>query len=206
MRNAFAPRAKSGRSPSATELLSLCVAKEKVTKREGHPASALSGHPARKVRVRATGFFDSTSCAGEKLAGIPAGHPAGFPTPARRYRGVLGKAAGHRGPHSVMKRKSKSQSQSQSRASVRRSSALDLAVLKSAGQDGSLLYRGPCAAVRRGRQAAQRASAGMPMPFRQHMDVLSKSPAPAHGLAGQARAWMPELRQRRSSCPMPGKR
>jgi hypothetical protein len=25
----------------------------------------------------------------------------------------------------------------------------------------------------------------MPMPFRQHMDVLSKSPAPAHGLAGQ---------------------
>jgi hypothetical protein len=24
----------------------------------------------------------------------------------------------------------------------------------------------------------------MPMPFRQHMDVLSKSPAPAHGLAG----------------------
>jgi hypothetical protein len=25
----------------------------------------------------------------------------------------------------------------------------------------------------------------MSMPFRQHMDVLSKSPAPAHGLAGQ---------------------
>jgi hypothetical protein len=25
----------------------------------------------------------------------------------------------------------------------------------------------------------------MPMPFRQHMDVLSKSPAPAHGLVGQ---------------------
>jgi hypothetical protein len=25
----------------------------------------------------------------------------------------------------------------------------------------------------------------MPIPFRQHMDVLSKSPAPAHGLAGQ---------------------
>jgi hypothetical protein len=24
----------------------------------------------------------------------------------------------------------------------------------------------------------------MPMPFRQHRDVLSKSPAPAHGLAG----------------------
>ncbi|THD08487.1 hypothetical protein B1991_05395 [Rhodanobacter lindaniclasticus] len=41
----------------------------------------------------------------------------------------------------------------------------------------------------------------MPMPFRQHMDVLSKSPAPAHGLAGQARAWMPELRQRMERLP-----
>ena len=47
--------------------------------------------------------------------------------------------------------------------------------------------RGPCAAVSWGRQAAQRASAWMPMPFRQHMDVLSKSPAPAHGLA--AHGW-----------------
>ena len=61
--------------------------------------------------------------------------------------------------------------------------------------------RGPCAAVSRGRQAAQRgigmarawmpelrqrrSGCPMPMPFRQHMDVLSKSPAPAHGLAGQ---------------------
>jgi hypothetical protein len=62
--------------------------------------------------------------------------------------------------------------------------------------------RGPCAAVRCGRQA-RRGIGTMPIPFRQHRDVLSKSPAPAHGLAGQARAWMPELRQRRSSCPSP---
>jgi hypothetical protein len=34
-------------------------------------------------------------------------------------------------------------------------------------------------------------------------DVLSKSPAAAHGLAGLPRAWMPELRQRRSGCPSP---
>ena len=70
--------AKSFRSPAALESLSLCVAKEKVTKEKGHPASALSGPPARKVRVRATGFVDSTSCADAKLAGILAGHPAGF--------------------------------------------------------------------------------------------------------------------------------
>jgi|SRR5690242_10828236 len=37
---------------------------------------------------------------------------------------------------------------------------------ESAGQDGPLLYRGPCAAVRRGRQAAQRARPGMDSPFR----------------------------------------
>src|SRR5665213_3583674 len=43
--------------------------------------------------------------------------------------------------------------------------------------------RGPCAAVSRGRQAAKREST----PFRQHKDVLSKSPAPAHGLA--AHGW-----------------
>ena len=28
----------------------------------------------------------------------------------------------------------------------------------------------------------------MPMPFRQHMDVLSKSPAPAHGLVAHGEA------------------
>ena len=55
----------------------------------------------------------------------------------------------------------------------------------SAGQDGPLLYPGPLCGGEWGRQAAERASAWMPMPFRQHMDVLSKSPAPARGLSGQ---------------------
>jgi len=36
-------KAKSGRSPSATELLSLCVLKEKVTKEKEHPAWRLPG-------------------------------------------------------------------------------------------------------------------------------------------------------------------
>ena len=57
------------------------------------------------------------------------------------------------------------------------------ALLESTGHDGPLLYRGPCAAVSWGRQAAQRESTWMSAPFRQHRDVLSKSPAPAHGLA-----------------------
>ena len=68
---------KSFRLPLAAELLSLCVAKEKVTKEKGHPASAPGGHPVRQVRVRATGFVDRASCPDAKLTGIPAGHPAG---------------------------------------------------------------------------------------------------------------------------------
>ncbi|GAA0247131.1 hypothetical protein GCM10009126_10850 [Rhodanobacter caeni] len=67
--------------------------KEKVTKEKGHRAFAPRGHPARKVRGRAAGFVDSPSgncsCVAStrasmpspwtdaKLAGIPAGHPAG---------------------------------------------------------------------------------------------------------------------------------
>jgi len=51
--------------------------------------------------VRATGFVDSTSCADDKLAGIHAGHPAGFSS-ARPplQRGPIN-GAHHRGTHSV---------------------------------------------------------------------------------------------------------
>jgi hypothetical protein len=40
----------------APELLFSCVAKRKVTQREGHPAAALAGHPARQVREPWPGF------------------------------------------------------------------------------------------------------------------------------------------------------
>ena len=96
-RDAFgwSSKVKGFRSPLALELLSLCVAKEKVTKEKGHPAFAPCGHPARKVRGRATGFVDSTSCADAKLAGIHAGHPAGFSfarPPLQRGPGVKHRA------------------------------------------------------------------------------------------------------------------
>jgi len=159
VRDAFALGAfkvKSFRLPSAAESLSLCVLKEKVTKEKEHPASAPCGHPVRKVRVRATGFVDRASCPDAKLAGIPAGHLAGFPTPARRYRGAPGKAAGHPGPHF-------SERPDQEQRCGEPALCFGLcfsASSPSAGHDGPLLYRGPCAAVSRGRQAAQRESAG----------------------------------------------
>ncbi len=66
--------------------------------------------------------------------------------------------------------------------------------------------RGPCAAVSRGRQAAQRASPWMDSPFRTGRMPVRKARPRLTNLPGMARAWMPEWRQRRSSCPMPGKR
>src|SRR6185312_5631318 len=54
-------------------------------------------------------------------------------------------------------------------------------------QDARPALRGPCAAVRWGRQA-RRGIGRTPIPFRQYTDVLSKSPAPPHGLSAQGRA------------------
>src|SRR6185312_4725439 len=39
------------------------------------------------------GFSTARPCTGEKLAGIPAGHPADFPPPTRRAIGAPGRAA-----------------------------------------------------------------------------------------------------------------
>jgi hypothetical protein len=47
---------KGFRAPAAPELLSLCVAKEKVTKEKGHPAWRLPGIHARQVREAGPGF------------------------------------------------------------------------------------------------------------------------------------------------------
>ena len=65
------------------------------------------------------------------------------------------------------------------------------ALLKSAGHDGPLLYRGPCAAVRRGRQAAKRESTGMSTPFRQDRSPVEK-PGPG---SRTCRPWMGGKRQ-----------
>jgi hypothetical protein len=176
-------RAKSFRAPTAPELLSLCVAKEKVTKEKGHPASALSGHPARKVRVRVTGFVDRASCPDDKLAGIPAGHPAGFPSPTRRAIGAPGRAA--RSQRALFRR-----ARSRAGAKPQQSDALLWLLLfrfiTECGPRWPAALPGvPCAAVRRGRQAAQWASPWMWTRLFARAGARSKSPAPPHGLAGQ---------------------
>jgi hypothetical protein len=51
-------------------------------------------------------------------------------------------------------------------------------------QDGALLYPGPLCGGESGTTGRVAGIGTMPIPFRQHRDVLSKSPASTHGLAG----------------------
>ena len=234
-------KGKSFRLPAAAELLSLCVLKEKVTKEKEHPASALSGPPARKVRGRATGFVDrasgNRSCVASTPASMPSpaltpNWPASLPATLRAFLRPPAAAEGAPVEQRAVVARTVHKSQIKSfpltptlspgkaggegagaaapcscccsALAFAFASDFAFAVLKSAGHDGPLLYRGPCAAVRRGRQAAQRASAWMPMPFRQGRMPCRKARPRLTDLLGMARAWMPELRQRRSGCPMAG--
>jgi hypothetical protein len=188
---------QSDRSPSATESLFSCVAKRKVTKREGHPAYALSGlratapalpqlgHPCPRLPGKSAVGLRGLSTAHPVLTpNWPASLPAtlrAFPPPARRFRGAPAEQ------RAILARTfQKYQINSTATAERRFALAVAFSFITECGPRWPAALPGvPCAAVRRGRQAAQRASTGMSMPFRQHMDVLSKSPAPAHGLAGQ---------------------
>jgi hypothetical protein len=130
-------------------------------KRKATPLTRFAGLLPAKSAGGLRGLSTAHPWTDAKLAGIHAGHPAGFPPPTRRYRGAPGRAT------------------RLLRVLFRKARATAFSSSPSAGHEGPRLYRGPCAAVRRGRQAAQRES------------------------PGQATAWMPELRQRRSGCPKP---
>jgi hypothetical protein len=74
-RDAFALvafKGKSGRSPSATESLFSCVAKRKVTKREGHPAwrlpPILGGKSVSRGRAFRAGILPARK--GESIHGL----------------------------------------------------------------------------------------------------------------------------------------
>ena len=79
----YAWRLPAALSALGAESLSLACPRES-NQREGHPRGRAFRAPALQVHRWATGFFDSTSCADEKLARIPASHPTGFPSPTCR--------------------------------------------------------------------------------------------------------------------------
>ena len=158
---------QSGRSPSATESLFSCVAKRKVTQREGHPDGAPCGHPALRVHGWATGVRRQGSCPDVELAGIPAGHPCGaFPPPTRRAIGAPGRAA--RSRRALFEGAgSRAEAKSEQSTALLWLSLFAFRLSTECGPGWPAALPGvPCAAVSRGRQAAQREPTGMSVPFR----------------------------------------
>src|SRR6185312_3999129 len=99
------------------------------------------------------GFPTAHPCAGGKLAGIHAGHPADFPPPARRAIGAPGRAA--RSCAQKQQHPTPTLPCMQGRelqpASSRRFAFASARALASGAHDARLLFRGPSAAVSRGR-------------------------------------------------------
>ncbi len=146
-------RGKSFRAPPAPELLSLCAGSEERQKqklssaygsrvtfslrgqresnpRERPPRLALAGHPVRQVREPGPGFSSGLLPARKGVA-IPGNARCAACRPRlTAAQGTPGRAAGHRGPHSVMKLKSHSHSKASLCCGFAR--AFDLAPLKSA--------------------------------------------------------------------------
>ncbi len=160
----------------APELLLLCLSKGEVTKRKRHPDGAPSGHPALRVRGRVPGFFDGTPVPAKNWPASLRAILSDFPPPARRAIGAPGKAA--RSKRALFKRATAPQ--------VCGTTAFARALaLASGAHDARLLFRGPSAAVSRGRQGR---AAGIAMEgdaFSTGQEARPKSPATAHGLAGQ---------------------
>jgi hypothetical protein len=143
----------------------LSLAREKVTKERGTPLPRFAGPRARKVRGWVTGFVDSTSCADAKLAGIRAGHPAGCSSTHPPLQRGPGRAT--RLLRVLFRRARSTAKQRQSDASLR-------LFTECGPRWPAALPRGPCAAVRRGRQAAKRESTRMSTPFRQDRSPVEK--------------------------------
>ncbi len=181
--------AKSFRLPAAAESLFSCVAKRKVTKREGHPAWRLPGIHARQVREPGPGFSTAHPCAGEKESASCRFPLRGLSSPTHRRTGAPGRAAGHPGPHSV-------------RSGCAAAKALPAVPVDLASASASVFafdwafsrvragcaqpFRGPYAAVRDERQA-RRVVGRDADHFSPGQDALPKNPASPHGLA--AHGW-----------------
>ncbi len=123
-------RGKSFRAPAAPESLSLCVAKEKVTKEKGHPAWRLLGILPNKSVSRGRAFRAGIVPARKGVAILGNARCAACRPRLTAAQGTPGGAAGHRGPHSVMELKSRSHSKASLCCGF--VWAFDLALLKSA--------------------------------------------------------------------------
>ncbi len=101
-------KGKSFRLPAAAELLLFCLSKREVTKRKRHPAWRLLGILPNKSVSRGRAFRAGIVPARKGVAILGNARCAACRPRLTAAQGTPGRAAGHRGPHSVMKLKSQS--------------------------------------------------------------------------------------------------
>jgi len=187
-------RVKSGRSPAATESLFSCVAKRKVTKREGHPAWRLPPIHGRQVREPGPGFSTGHPALAKRhrhpcrcpLRGLssPAHRRTGAPVKQRAILARTVRKATSRATPSVLTNSFPCEAGGGGRRTG--GSAFDLAFHRVHAGCAPLLTGPLCGGETE--STGRKAGIGrMPMPFRRYTEVPSKSPAPAHGLS--AHGW-----------------
>ena len=145
---------QSIRSPAASESL-FSAWPEKSNQKRGHPVWRFPPIHGRKVRELGPGFSTAHPCAGEKESASSRFPLCGLSVPAHRRAGDPGRAACRPGAHAVKY------------AGLAR----DL-VLPGVRAGARCFGRGPCAAVRAGRQA------------RRVLGTMSRNPAGPHELSG----------------------
>ncbi len=218
-------RSKSFRSPTALELLFSCVAKRKVTKREGHPAWRLPPIHGRQVRESGSGFSSGL---------LPARKGVAIPGNARcaACRPRLTAAEGPRVEQRAILARTRDGARAKAEAKAKPPISAVLPERRPKAEVEGLPQAPPfdfaAARLRSGRSEfrgrshvatlSPRQGRGVPSP-RHDGAVLSRGPSAAAGgrrispqggrqgcrpvwRQSMAKAWMPELRQRRSSCPM----
>src|SRR6185312_12883865 len=133
---------KSFRAPPARELLLFCLSKREVTKRKRHPAWRLPPIPGRQVREPEPGFSAARPCTVEKAS-------ASCRCPLARP--VVSVSPPHRGP---TKRARSARTLRKARKPPCRSLATS-PPHRVRARIGPPAVRGPCAAVRLGREGPQ---------------------------------------------------
>ena len=78
---------------------------KKGNRKKHTPSSAVSGHPALRLRERATGFVERTSVCAQRTGAHPARHPSGFSSArSPRHRGPIWAASCRRsGPLGLLR-------------------------------------------------------------------------------------------------------
>ena len=151
---------------------SLC-GQRKVTKREATPMARPPGILPSGCAGGWRGFSAAPPCAVEKLARIPASHPADFPPPTRRAIGAPGRAA--RSKRALFKR-------------AEAPHVCGALALASGAHDARPLYPGPLGDGETGTIRPRRGPCQGRQRLFDRTGVRPKSPATAHGLSAHGGA------------------